>query len=522
MNNIDSVSVSSEQQNKLAENTSGIDKRLFAAIDLGSNSFHIVKSRYEREEFVVVDRHKVTVRLAAGLDDNGKLSAEAQHRALTTLCQFSQLLRDVPKQNVRAVGTNAMRRMNNSLAFIDAAENELGTTIEIIAGREEARLIYLGVVKGSGISQASPAGVNRLVIDIGGGSTEIIVGEGDRPSHRESLEAGCVVLSQRFFSDGLLTKQQFDQAILEAKLAVQPVVKLFKSRGWQQVVGCSGTIKSLSKVLGELGWSQGDITKASLDRLLMAAIDAGSMQDLDLLGLSDDRKPVFGGGLSVLIAVFEVLGIDRMEVSDQALREGVLYDLIGRSTKNDVRDVAVNAMLARFGVDIRHAEFVQATAHHLYKEVASSWDIESQVYEKILNWSALLHEIGMLISHDGYQKHGAYLLKNADMLGFARREQSLLACLIKGHRGKFPKNDFEVLNAAMVTPAKRLAVILRLAVLLHRTRSIVIPANLTVNVKGSHFMLGFPTGWLDDHPLTLGDLQKEKKRLSAIGIELVY
>ena len=522
MNNIDSVSTFSEQTNKSSDNISGIDKRLFAAIDLGSNSFHIVKSRYEREEFVVVDRHKVTVRLAAGLDEQGSLSDEARGRALTTLCQFSQLLRDVPKENVRAVGTNAMRRMKNSRAFIDAAENELGTTIEIIAGREEARLIYLGVIKGSGISQVSPERISRLVIDIGGGSTEIIVGDGDRPKHRESLEAGCVVLSQHFFNDGLLTQRQFDQAILEAKLAVQPVAKLFKSRGWQHVIGCSGTIKALSKVLIELGWSQGDITKASLDRLLMTAIDAGSLQDLNLFGLSDERKPVFGGGLSVLIAMFEVLGIDRMEVSDQALREGVLYDLIGRSTENDVRDVAVNAMLDRFGVDVRHAEFVQATAYRLYNEVASSWDIESIVYEKVLSWAALLHEIGMLISHDGYQKHGAYLLKNADMVGFARREQSLLACLIKGHRGKFPLNDFERLNAEMVTPAKRLAVILRLAILLHRTRSIVIPENLTVRVKGPNFKLNFPTGWLNDHPLTLGDLQKEKKRLSAIGIELLY
>ena len=518
MQNIDPISSHSVQPDM----SNNMDEHLYAAIDLGSNSFHVVKSRYSRGEFIVVDRHKETVRLAAGLDDQGHLNPEAHQRAMTTLGQFSQLLRDVPKENVRAVGTNAMRRMKNSHAFIDAAEQELGTNIEIVAGREEARLIYLGVVKGGGISPTSSERVSRLVIDIGGGSTEIIVGEGDTPKHRESLEAGCVVLTQRFFSEGVLSQELFDQAILEAKLAVQPVARLFKSRGWQYVLGCSGTIKALSKVLIEQGWSQGDITKASLDKLLTSTIECGSIKNLDLAGLSNERKPVFAGGLSVLIAVFEVLGIDRMEVSDQALREGVLYDLIGRSTKNDVRGVAVNAMLDRFGVDTRHATFVQATANRLYKEVASSWGIDSIIFEKVLNWAALLHEIGMLISHDGYQKHGAYLLKNADMVGFSRREQSLLSSLIKGHRGKFPLNDFECLNAATVTPAKRLAVILRLAVLLHRTRSIVIPSDLSIYIKGSQLTLDFPNGWLADHPLTLGDLQKEKKRLSAIGVELLY
>ena len=223
-----------------------------------------------------------------------------------------------------------------------------------------------------------------------------------------------------------------------------------------------------------------------------------------------------------MIAIFETLNIDCLDVSDQALREGVLYDLVGRNTENDVRDVAVNAMLERFGVDARHAQYVQTTANKLYKQVSTSWNIDLLVYEKILNWAALLHEIGMLISHDDYQKHGAYLLKNADMLGFARRDQFLLSSLIKGHRGKFPLNDFENLNALMVTPAKCLAIILRLAVLLHRTRSIVIPELLMMQVDGRKLELNFPDHWLDEHPLTLADLQKEKKRLSIIGMELDF
>jgi len=498
------------------------DENIYAAIDLGSNSFHMVKSRYEHEQFVVVDRHKVTVRLAAGLDESGYLTPEAQQRAFDTLEQFSQLLRNVPADRIRAVGTNAMRRMRDSQKFVELAEKQLGTSIEIIAGREEARLIYLGVVKGAEFSQETSEEVRRLVVDIGGGSTEVIVGDNEKPKHRESLEMGCVVLSQRFFKDGELTKERFDQAILEAELSIQPVAKLFKKQGWQYAIGCSGTIKALSNILIEEGWAQGEVTKSALEKLLQHAIDAGSLSKLGLSGLNADRKPVFAGGLSVLIAVFEVLGIERMQISDQALRDGVLYDLIGRSSENDVRDVAIKAMLERCAVDVEHAGYVTNTANKIYRNVATSWDIESIALEKLLNWAAQLHEIGMLISHDGYQKHGAYLLQNADMVGFARRDQALLACLIKGHRGKFPLSDFEALPATFVTPTKRLAAILRLAVLLHRTRSILIPDELEIAVKGMQLSIIFPEGWLKGHPLTQGDLTKERKRLNSIGVELLF
>ena len=497
-------------------------QNLYAAIDLGSNSFHMVVARYEHEEFVVVDRHKTTVRLAAGLDEDDFLSEDAEKRALDTLEQFSQLLRDIPKDNIRAVGTNAMRRMENSTQFVDLAEKQLGTQIEIIAGREEARLIYLGVIKGAGVSNEKQGEASRLVIDIGGGSTEVIVGDSDKPRHRESLEAGCVVLSERYFSHGQLTELLFKKAILDAELAIQPVAKLFKSQGWNHVIGCSGTIKALSTMLDEMGWTHGEITKSALDQLHAHAVDVGSIEDMVLPGLSEERKPVFAGGLSVLIAVFQVLGIERMQISDAALRDGVLYDLIGRSSENDVRDVAVNALLERFAIDDRHASFVKNTANKIYREVAISWDIDSTFLEKMLNWSALTHEIGMLISHDSYHKHGAYLLSNADLVGFARRDQAFLACLIKGHRGKFPLKDFEKLPASLVTPAKRLAAILRIAVLLHRTRSTIIPDTFHVSANGINIGLEFPNDWLAEHPLTQADLELEKKRLSMIGLNLNF
>jgi len=499
------------------ENQGANSSDIYAAIDLGSNSFHMVISRHERDEFVVVDRQKTTVRLAAGFDENNCLTKEAEDRALNTLEQFSQLLRNVPSQNVRAVGTNAMRRMKNSDAFLEKAESVLGAPIEIIAGREEARLIYLGVTKGIEFGEG-----NRLVVDIGGGSTEVVVGNAQGPIKRESLEAGCVVLSQRYFQDGNLNEDSFEQAILDVELALQPVVKMFKTQGWEMAIGCSGTIKALSSVLDELGLAQGEITKKALQKLYSQVIGYSNVSEISFISLNDDRKPVFAGGLSVMLGVFEVLGIEQMQISDCALRDGVLYDLLGRSSEEDVRDVAVNSLVERCGVDQTHANYVKSTALKLYDDVASSWGIDSDPLLKMLSWSAMTHEIGMLISHDAYHKHGAYLIQNADMVGFARRDQALLACLIKGHRRKFPLTDFEHLPAALVTPAKRLAVLLRLGVLLHRTRSIVLPAELSASAKGSDIQLSFPAGWIESNPLTRADLQLEKKRLTKIGINLTF
>jgi len=494
-----------------------LTEQLYAAVDLGSNSFHLVVSRYEHGEFVVVDRHRESVRLASGLDEDGNLSTEARQRALACLEQFSQLLTLVPKDNVRVVGTNAMRRMRDDPEFFNAAEAALDSEIEIIAGREEARLIYLGVVKGSEFGNES-----RIVVDIGGGSTEVIVGASDEPQHRESLEVGCVVISNQFFADGTLSAERFEQAILHCELAIQPVVRLFKAQGWLHAIGCSGTIRALSGMLDSMGWANGEITKSALRKLYEHVVAIGDVDKVEIPGLNDDRRPVFAGGLSILMAVFELFNIERMQVSDCALRDGVLQDLVGRRTENDARDIAIDALIKRCAVDTRHAEFVQGTALRLYDQVSSSWDIDTRLMKKMLKWSALVHELGMLISHDNYHKHGAYLIQNADMVGFARRDQMLLASLVKGHRRKFPLRDFERLPASMVTPAKRLAILLRVAVLLHRTRSTPLPEDLTASAKGGQLKLSFPNKWLLDHPLTAADLEQEQRWLSMVGIDLKY
>ena len=495
----------------------GFDADSYAAVDLGSNSFHMMVSRYEHGEFTVLDRQREVVRLAAGLDENNFLSEEVANRALECLSRFGELLRPLRADHIRVVGTNALRRLKSKNAFLARAEEALGHEIEIIAGREEARLIYLGVSKWSTSGDEA-----RLVIDIGGGSTEIIAGRGEVAYCRESLEVGCVVLSKEFFADGVLDKTSFQNAKLAAELAIQPVVEQFRQQGWRQVIGCSGTMKSLAGALIASGWSKDRIHLSGLQNLLQAALDAGHVDKLNIPGLSADRTPVFAGGLAILLALFELLDIKEMSVSDIALREGVLYDLVGRSSSDDIRDTTVSAMLSRWAVDERQGSSVRETAFNLYEQVAASWDIQDGLYQKMLGWAAQLHELGLLISHDGFHKHGAYVAANADMAGFARRDQLLLAALIAGHRRKFPIQEFEQLPASLVTPGKRLGILLRLAVLLNRNRTSLSIETLSLVAEGQQASLRFDKHWLEDHPLTLADLQQEQNWLKAIGIKLNF
>lgn len=490
----------------------------YAAVDLGSNSFHLVISRYDHGEFSVIDRQREVVRLAAGLDEDNNLSDEVAERALRCLEQFGQLLRVIPSKNVRVVGTNALRRLQNSRSFLEKAEQALGHNVEIIAGREEARLIYLGVSKWS-----SQGDESRLVIDIGGGSTEIIAGKADTPYCRESLEVGCVVLSKAFFADGVLTKERFDQAKLAAELAIQPVVSQFRLQGWKRVIGCSGTMKSIASAMVSSGYSKDGIEAHGLQSLLAKAIDAGHVDNLKIPGLTNDRTPVFAGGLSIVLALFELFNIDQMSVSDIALREGVLYDLVGRSSPlDDTRDVAVKAMVSRWAIDEPYCEQVCSTALELYSQVAPSWDILNTLYKDILRWSAKLHEVGLSVSHDGYHKHGAYIVANADMAGFAKRDQLLLSTMIVGHRRKFPLSLFEELPSNIVTPAKRVAIILRLAVLLHRGRGGQTFGKLKAKAEGQQLSIQFSQDWLSNNPLTEADLRQEQAWLKTIGVKLSF
>lgn len=488
-----------------------------AAVDLGSNSFHMIVAQRDNGELKIVDRLREPVRLAGGLDAKQRLTEEAQSRALACLERFGQRVRSLAPGAVRAVGTNTLRKARNGAGFIARAQAALGHPIEIISGVEEARIIYLGVA-----NSLAGNGGRRLVVDIGGGSTELIVGEGFEPLHLESLYMGCVGMSRLYFPNGRIKKDGMRGAELAAALELQPVEESFRNLGWNAVTGASGTVRAVRDVVVAAGWSESGITPESLQMLRAAMLDSGDVASLKLKGLADDRRPVFPGGVAILIAVFEALGIERMLVADGALREGLLYDLLGRIRHEDVRERAVDAVAARFHVDTSHGRQVEHTARRLLAQVADAWALQDEGAAQMLAWAARLHEIGLVIAHSQYHKHGAYLLANSDLPGFSRRDQALLAVLVRGHRRKLRLSEFEAVPEWLRQSALRLCVLLRLAVLLHRSRSQLQlpPVTLTVTKSGLH--LHFPAGWLDDHPLTRADLELEAGYLKASRFKLRF
>ena len=484
-----------------------------AAVDLGSNSFHLLVAQTGDGSLHVLDRLQEMVRLGGGLDENNRLTPAARARALACLARFGQRLRGLPRGSVRAVGTNTLRRLRNGDVFLAAAERVLGHPIEIIAGREEARLIY------QGMAHSRPDdGRRRLVVDIGGGSTELIVGEGREPLVMESLHMGCVGLSQAHFADGIITAKGMRRAETAARLELQPVENLFQ-RSWEVAIGTSGTIRAIRGVLRAEGWTDGAITRAALARLRDALIAARHIDRIELNGLNPERAPVFPGGVAILSAVFEALGVERMQVADGALREGLLYDLLGRLKHSDVREQTVSALAARFRADAAQAERVAHTAAHCFKQAARAWMLDAEA-ERMLGWAARLHEIGLTVAHNQYHKHGGYLAEKADLPGFTWQEQQQLAALIRGHRRKFPLEVFGMLPLAARPGALRLCVLLRLAVLLHRGRHDFDLKGLRIRVAKRVVQVRFARGWLRRHPLTQADLDLEIQWLKAAGMRL--
>jgi exopolyphosphatase/guanosine-5'-triphosphate,3'-diphosphate pyrophosphatase len=493
------------------------DTRTLAAVDLGSNSFHMIVGRFRNGQLQLIDRLREPVRLAAGLTDKHRLAPEAAQRAIACLERFGQRVRDLPPDNVRAVGTNTLRRLQSGAAFLEQAHQALGHGIEVISGIEEARLIHLGVVH----SLPDPGG-RRLVVDIGGGSTEVIIGEGLEPVELESLYMGCVSMSERFFPDGAIRKTNMKDAVLAARLELQPRKQVFRRLGWSMATGSSGTIRTIQDVVQERGWSDNGISVEALKKLRAALVDIGHAEKIDFMTVSEDRKPVLAGGVAVLSGVFHALKIERMLYSTGALREGLLYDLIGRIQHQDIRESTVQAMAQRYHVDLEQAGRVEKTALLLLDQVADQWGLRLEDARQWLHWSALLHEMGLLIAHSGYHKHGAYLLEHSDLAGFSRRDQRLLAALVRSHRGKFRKSTIEALPSGMRGTGIRLAILLRLAVLLHRNRSHRPPPQVRVTAGTASISLVFPDHWLDDHPLSRTDLSMERKHLKNTGIELEF
>jgi exopolyphosphatase/guanosine-5'-triphosphate,3'-diphosphate pyrophosphatase len=482
-----------------------------AAVDLGSNSFHMVVARLVGGEIATVDRYREMVSLAAGLDAKGRLSAEARQRGIECLRRFGQPLRDFDDTAVRAVGTNTLRRLRERSKFVAEAEEALGHAIEVISGIEEARLIYLGVARTLGED-----GGRLLVLDIGGGSTEIVVGERSRPQVMESLYIGSAALSGTHFPDGEVTKDGWRRATLAVEQELEPIVTRFRRQGWQRAAGSSGTVRAAARIARDAGWCDADLTPAALDRLRDHLLASGSVRSLELMGMSAERGPVLAGGLAILAASFDALGIERLAVSDGGLREGVLYDLLGRIHHEDTRARTVQALIERYHVDREHAERVEATAEALLEQVAADWKLEDEATARALSWAALLHEIGLDIAHGHFHKHGAYVIENADLPGFALDEQELIATLVRAHRRKLPVELFEEKPRSWL----RLAVLLRLAAALNRSRAGEVPTpELELDGKRS-LELRFPPGWLAEHPLTAADLELETRYLAPAGFDL--
>ena len=483
-----------------------------AAVDLGSNSFRLEVARVAGDQLYPLDSLKETVRLAGGLTDDKLLDEATQARALECLQRFGERLRGLSPEAVRCVGTSALRVARNADTFIPKAELALGHPIEIVAGREEARLIYLGVAHSL---QASPE--RRLVVDIGGGSTEFIIGHGLKPHERESLHMGCVNFTKRFFADGSVDKATLKAAEMAARVEVERIAREFSRDNWQHAVGSSGTARALREILEQCGWSVRGITADGLAKLRSQMVKAGHVDALDLPGLSRDRVPVIAGGFAIMAGLFAELGIEQMDVAETAMREGILYDLLGRFHQQDMREATVDEFTRRYHIDPQQAARVKRVALKLL--AACGGGNENDL--RFLDWAARLHEIGLSVSHGGYHRHAGYILENADMPGFSRTEQARLALLARAQRGALVKlPDFA---AAAVSDNDRLLVwLLRQAVILCRSRAEPRLPEVKVEASNKRFRLTLPEGWLARRPLTQRALEEEAVHWQAVGIKYPF
>jgi len=486
---------------------------LLAAVDLGSNSFRLEIGRaHEQDRGAHIERvgyWKETVRLAAGLDGSGRLTKRAIESACETLARMNERLRGMKQEQVRAVGTQTLRSALNADEFLLEAQHALGYPIEVIAGREEARLVFEGCMHTLPLSDR-----RRLVVDIGGASTELIVGRGFSAEAAESFKVGCVNTTLRFFKDGMIDRGSFKRAQVAAGAAIEEAIEQFSRARWDEAFGSSGTAGAISEILRAEGWSDGTITSEGLLRLKQAIIAAGEIRRIRFQTLKPERQEVIAGGTAVLAAVFDVLGISEMRTARGALRVGVLYDLLGRRESRDLRDATVERLQDRFGVDRAQARRVAQVAQQVYALLSPRAPEE---LAKRLLWAAALHEVGFAISHNDYHKHGAYLVEHGDLAGFSTQDQERIARLILGQRGNLKKvvtllDDADRANKVL---ALRLAV-----VLCHARRDVQMP-RWSLRATRSAIELELDADWLSRHPLTEYLLQEEAGQWERVGVRFV-
>lgn len=491
------------------------DKRsgLLAAVDLGSNSFRLLIGRIESsslgEQIRPLDTLKEPVRLAAGLAPDGYLDVAARQRGMAALAKFGERLATFAPETVRAVATNALRVASNANAFLVPAQTALGFPIEIISGREEARMIYLGA------SHSLPKDeLDRLVLDIGGGSTELIVGRNHKAKLVESAPIGCVSLSRQFFPDGKVSAKALEKARVAARDALAPYAEAYREHGWSYAAGSSGTAKSLAQI-SETNFGSNRITRNSMDKIAEVLSREGNANTGKISGLRADRRPVLPGGLALMMAVFDEFGIEEMRYCDGALREGALYDLLGRSAGHDMRRITVSQMAQRYAIDHSHADRLQETSLALFDQVADSVDedgLEPGERRQTLAWGSRLAEIGLAISHDSFHKHSSYVLSNADMQGFSNPEQRLLSMLALGQTGGLRKMRSIVRNRTEWL----MVLCLRLAAVMHRRRDAEPRPMPKLTIQKGNVMIELPTDWAKGHPLTDGTLASEIQTWSEI------
>jgi exopolyphosphatase/guanosine-5'-triphosphate,3'-diphosphate pyrophosphatase len=493
------------------EDVESRDVNSYAALDIGSNSFHLVIARVVAGSLQTVQKIKHKVRLADGLNNKNMLSDEAMERGLNTLESMAESMQGLSPAHVRVVATHTLRRARNARVFLAKARQVFPFPIEVISGPEEARLIY------AGIAHTTETQGHRLIIDIGGGSTEFAVGEDLQPNICKSVQMGCVSYQQRYFPDGKLSKRAFQRAITAARQEIELVVGNLKRFSWDTSIGASGTIRAISAVLSAVAESENDIpiTKAGLNELMQHCVDVGHTELITLPGLSEDRRPVFAAGLSILIAIFRSLNIPQLETSSAALREGVLYEIQDLQNNKSIRERTAQSLATRYDVDTHYAKKVWATCIQIFESTAESWSINTWDLRHLLAWSALLHEVGLQINSRGVQRHSSYIIEQTDLPGFNQEQQKLLSTLVRYHRKKIKQAELPNFVNYDEATVMKLLVILRLGILLNINRQETQLPEFKVSVSGDKIVLNFPDNWFDLSPLLLADLEQENAYLES-------
>ncbi len=493
-----------------------MDNSLYAAVDLGSNSFHMVIARLTEGRMQIIDRIKERVRLAEGMDGQRRMSPEAMARGLDCLALFAERLTNIKPDQIRIAGTYTLRRASNARDFVREAAKVLNHPIEIISGQEEARLIYQGVAHTQHIEG------QVLVVDIGGGSTELIIGEGFEHKALTSRKMGCVSFTQSFFGNGKLGEKAFNAAVLEAQHQLAPIINQYRKLGWQSCLGSSGSIRTVRDVLQGEEWTDGAITLAGLERLKEEMLKHKRVDQLKLAGLTEERQGVFAAAVAILLGLFTSLPIERMEYSDGALREGLLYEFEERLQHHDIRERTALALSTHYRIDKRQATRVESSVLSLFDALCGPWEMPEEPYRAILGWAARLHEIGLAINYSGIHKHSAYILQNTDLPGFNQDDQALLAALVRFQRKGLKLSELPALPNHDEQTVLRCIRILRLAVAAHHRRQDNLLPEWNVQAAGDQLVVTLPLDWCDENKLLMQNLEKEHRYCHEQGWPLLF